>query len=146
LFLPNVVLTPLFLCVYQVWLDDYAKYYYQRVGNDKGDYGDVSSRKSLREKLGCKSFEWYLKNIYPELFIPGESVAHGEVCKFLETSHFYSLSIKIFHVWNKKSYRTCQKIMSANLFTCSSKITCTDPKCRLPKDMFGFSDAQVRSP
>ncbi|XP_045772392.1 putative polypeptide N-acetylgalactosaminyltransferase 9 isoform X2 [Maniola jurtina] len=63
----------------EVWLDDYAKYYYQRVGNDKGDYGDISSRRSLREKLGCKSFEWYLKNIYPELFIPGESVAHGEI-------------------------------------------------------------------
>ncbi|XP_039753241.1 putative polypeptide N-acetylgalactosaminyltransferase 9 isoform X2 [Pararge aegeria] len=63
----------------EVWLDDYAKYYYQRVGNDKGDYGDISSRKALREKLGCKSFEWYLKNIYPELFIPGESVAHGEI-------------------------------------------------------------------
>lgn len=63
----------------EVWLDDYAKYYYQRVGNDKGDYGDITSRKMLREKLGCKSFEWYLKNIYPELFIPGESVAHGEI-------------------------------------------------------------------
>ncbi|CAH0398452.1 unnamed protein product [Chilo suppressalis] len=63
----------------EVWLDDYAKYYYQRVGNDKGDYGDVGGRKALREKLGCKSFEWYLKNIYPELFIPGESVAHGEI-------------------------------------------------------------------
>ncbi|KAJ8721938.1 hypothetical protein PYW08_004340 [Mythimna loreyi] len=63
----------------EVWLDDYAKYYYQRVGNDKGDYGDISGRKELRQKLGCKSFEWYLKNIYPELFIPGESVAHGEI-------------------------------------------------------------------
>ncbi|CAH0715713.1 unnamed protein product, partial [Brenthis ino] len=63
----------------EVWLDDYAKYYYQRVGNDKGDYGDISSRRNLRQKLGCKSFEWYLKNIYPELFIPGESVAHGEI-------------------------------------------------------------------
>lgn len=62
-------------------MDDYAKYYYQRVGNDKGDYGDISGRKALRDKLGCKSFEWYLKNIYPELFIPGESVAHGEVRK-----------------------------------------------------------------
>ncbi|XP_047533036.1 putative polypeptide N-acetylgalactosaminyltransferase 9 isoform X2 [Vanessa atalanta] len=63
----------------EVWLDDYAKYYYQRVGNDKGDFGDITSRKTLRQKLGCKSFEWYLKNIYPELFIPGESVAHGEI-------------------------------------------------------------------
>ncbi|XP_032517068.1 putative polypeptide N-acetylgalactosaminyltransferase 9 isoform X4 [Danaus plexippus] len=63
----------------EVWLDDYSKYYYQRVGNDKGDYGDISGRKELREKLKCKSFDWYLKNIYPELFIPGESVAHGEI-------------------------------------------------------------------
>ncbi|CAG2058459.1 unnamed protein product, partial [Timema podura] len=63
----------------EVWLDDYAKYYYQRVGNDLGDFGDVSSRKELRNKLGCKSFQWYLDNIYPELFVPGHAVASGEV-------------------------------------------------------------------
>ncbi|KDR23871.1 Putative polypeptide N-acetylgalactosaminyltransferase 9 [Zootermopsis nevadensis] len=67
----------------EVWLDDYAKYYYQRIGNDLGDFGDVSSRRELREKLGCKSFKWYLDNIYPELFIPGEAVAYGEVINVL---------------------------------------------------------------
>lgn len=63
----------------QVWLDEYAKYYYQRIGGDKGDYGDITERKRLRENLGCKSFKWYLDNIYPELFIPGDAVASGEV-------------------------------------------------------------------
>lgn len=32
----------------EVWLDDYAQYYYQRIGNDKGDFGDVGERKELR--------------------------------------------------------------------------------------------------
>ncbi|RXG57974.1 putative polypeptide N-acetylgalactosaminyltransferase 9 [Armadillidium vulgare] len=69
----------------EVWLDDYKKYYYERIGYDLGNYGDVSDRKALRKSLGCKSFKWYLDNIYPELFVPGEAVASGEIRNPLTT-------------------------------------------------------------
>ena len=63
----------------QVWLDDYKEFFYQRIGNAKREFGDISARKKLRENLQCKSFKWYLDTVFPELFIPGDAAAHGYI-------------------------------------------------------------------
>lgn len=47
----------------------------------QGNFGDISSRTALRKNLKCKSFDWYIKNIYPELFIPDQALYSGEVSK-----------------------------------------------------------------
>lgn len=43
------------------------------------DYGDVSQRVALRRSLQCKSFEWYLDNVYPEMRRYNNTLFYGEV-------------------------------------------------------------------
>jgi polypeptide N-acetylgalactosaminyltransferase len=56
-----------------VWMDDYIKYFLDaQVSSRNIEFGDIEDRKELRRKLDCKSFKWYLDNVYPEQTLPGE--------------------------------------------------------------------------
>lgn len=63
----------------EVWLDDYKKFFYAKTGKIKDEYGDISERVNLRKNLGCKSFQWYLDNIFPEMKPSSDLLAFGEV-------------------------------------------------------------------
>ena len=69
--------------VADVWMDEYKKHFYNiRFDLKKKKHDDVSKRLELRKTLQCKSFKWYLENVYPELEIPDTNFdAAGQVCK-----------------------------------------------------------------
>ncbi|XP_047704902.1 inactive polypeptide N-acetylgalactosaminyltransferase-like protein 5 isoform X2 [Prionailurus viverrinus] len=51
-----------------VWLDEYKEQFFlRRPGLKSVAYGNISERVELRKRLGCKSFQWYLDNVFPEL-------------------------------------------------------------------------------
>ncbi|NWH42260.1 GALT5 acetylgalactosaminyltransferase, partial [Chloropsis hardwickii] len=56
--------------VAEVWLDEYKELFYGHAYHlhlNAVDVGDLSQQIRLREKLRCKSFRWYLENVYPDL-------------------------------------------------------------------------------
>ncbi|XP_076465312.1 polypeptide N-acetylgalactosaminyltransferase 13-like isoform X2 [Babylonia areolata] len=65
-----------------LWMEDnHKQFVYDYFPDMKdADAGDLTERRALKEKLGCKSFSWYLETIWPELTVfDKDSVAWGAV-------------------------------------------------------------------
>ncbi|MGH0186454.1 UNVERIFIED_CONTAM: hypothetical protein FKN15_021730 [Acipenser sinensis] len=71
------------LRVAEVWMDDYKSHVYMAWNipmEDHGiDIGDISQRVALRKSMNCKSFQWYLDNVYPEMRNYNNTLFYGEL-------------------------------------------------------------------
>ncbi|CAB3371966.1 Hypothetical predicted protein [Cloeon dipterum] len=76
--------------VVEVWMDDYKRLFYMHRNDLQTiDIGDISARRKFREKMKCKSFKWFLDNVYPSKYIPDEDViAYGRVRNEASTPNF----------------------------------------------------------
>ncbi|TRY79170.1 hypothetical protein TCAL_09989 [Tigriopus californicus] len=64
----------------EVWLDEWKDFYFSiNPGARTVEIGDLTERRSLRKDLQCKSFRWYLENIYPESQMPLDYFYLGEM-------------------------------------------------------------------
>jgi len=62
-----------------VWMDEFARFYYAVNPDAVEKRTDVTGRLKLRKELRCKSFRWYLKNIYPESALLVKSYFIGQI-------------------------------------------------------------------
>ncbi|CAH1983213.1 unnamed protein product [Acanthoscelides obtectus] len=69
-----------------VWMDEWANFYFKynkEASYMKGDQ-NVTARVELRKKMQCKSFEWYLDNIWPQHFFPKDDRFFGRIRNLAE--------------------------------------------------------------
>ncbi|KAF8569165.1 hypothetical protein P879_02484, partial [Paragonimus westermani] len=94
----------------EVWMDDYKGFFYERLGFELGQFGDVSERKALRAGLHCRPFKWYLENVTPETFVPSKALASGDVSfrgrLFHKNDECVNISSRFFCLDFRKHCRT----------------------------------------
>lgn len=70
-----------------VWLDEYKTVFYTVVPTAADLRTDVSKRIELRKKLKCKSFKWYLDNVFPEAPLNIDFHSISQVCALCAYCH-----------------------------------------------------------
>lgn len=72
-------------------MDDWAQFFFKyfRISKTMTDGLDVKDRVALRGQLQCKSFEWYLDNVWPDNFWPSSKRFFGKILHIDDKSQLF---------------------------------------------------------
>lgn len=119
-----------------VWMGPYKKYVYNAYPAMKHiNSGNLTDRLLLKKRLKCKSFDWYLDNIWPELFrFEVNVMASGQL---LNTKYNVCLDNNDYVYQSAKKFtaRECNSIFAKQGFALStdgklrSSLNCVGTQC-----------------
>lgn len=103
--------------VVEVWWDDYKKYFYERKPSAKHvDPGDLTAQRAIRERLQCKSFDWFMKEIAYDLpkFFPLKEPGNGARGHLTNEGTFLCVDGKHGGQGNQLALDTCSSLREGN--------------------------------
>lgn len=63
----------------RVWFDEELDFFFKIRPQFKDiDVGDLTDRYELRKRLNCKSYAWFIRNVFPELPLQRDLIAAGQ--------------------------------------------------------------------
>ena len=77
--------------VADTWMDGYSRYFYsstrvyahRRLDYTPAERASLKERQELRRRLGCRTFEWFLTHVAPDVPVPPrDALQHGEVTNY----------------------------------------------------------------
>lgn len=117
----------------EVWLDEYKEFYYRRKTDEEKnvDIGAISERVKLRKRLGCKTFKWYLENVFTDMAsVDPNPPAQGEIRNPSSSLCVDTLGEKSAKV-DRVGLYTCHGMGGNQFFTLTkvNEIQFSDDKC-----------------